>query len=141
METQTPDFHYPLPRGLPSLGDAVGLPDGGLLLAHADTAGRRLLAFDANGRLRWERSYEGIILGRVHLVALNGRVYLIAEDNGSSSRTITVYAVDLNNAALTLLFAGGSRSGNSADTWVMTAGNYLLLNIAGSNLLSLDNTR
>jgi murein DD-endopeptidase MepM/ murein hydrolase activator NlpD len=141
LETQTPDFHYPLPRGLPSLGDAVGLPDGGLLLAHADTAGRRLLAFDANGRLRWERSYEGIILGRVHLVALNGRVYLIAEDNGSSSRTITVYAVDLNNAALTLLFAGGSRSGNSADTWVMTAGNYLLLNIAGSNLLSLDNTR
>jgi outer membrane protein assembly factor BamB len=134
LETRTADLQYTLARGLASLGDIIGLPDGGLLLAHADTADRRLVAFNPDGSLRWERSYEGYITGSVQLVEQDGRVYLANDENG----TFTLYVLDLSNAALTQIFVGGSRSGNVGESWVITAEDYLIINVAGGNLLALD---
>jgi murein DD-endopeptidase MepM/ murein hydrolase activator NlpD len=137
LESGTAELHYTLPRGLASLGDVVGLPDGGLLLAHADTADRRLLAFNSDGSLRWERSYESFISGSVRLVEQNGRVYLMNDENN----TVTLYAVDLNNAVLNQIFIGGTRSDNLGDSWVETAEDYLIISIAGGNMVALDNPR
>jgi outer membrane protein assembly factor BamB len=137
LESGTAELYYTLPRGLASLGDIVGLPDGGLLLAHADTADRRLLAFNPDGSLRWERSYEEFMTGSVRLVEQDGRVYLMNDENN----TVTLYAVDLNNAALTQLFIGGTRSDNLGESWVETAEGYLLISIAGGNMVALDYTR
>lgn len=133
-ESGTAELHYMLPRGLASLGDVVGLPDGGLLLAHADTADRRLLAFNPNGSLRWERSYKNLITGSVQLVEQNGRVYLMNDENN----TVTLYAVDLNNAALTQVFIGGTRANSEGESWVVTAEDYLIISIAGGNMVALD---
>jgi hypothetical protein len=134
LESGTADLQYALARGLASLGDIIGLPDGGLVLAHADTADRRLLAFNPDGSLRWERSYEEFITGSVQLVEQDGRVYLANDENG----TFTLYAVDMTNAALAQIFVGGSRSGTEGESWVVTAEDYLIINITGGNILALD---
>jgi hypothetical protein len=96
-----------------------------------------LLAFNPDGSLRWERSYEGYITGSVQLVEQDGRVYLANDENG----TFTLYVLDLSNAALTQIFVGGSRSGNVGESWVITAEDYLIINIAGGNMLALDHIR
>jgi murein DD-endopeptidase MepM/ murein hydrolase activator NlpD len=137
-ETKTADLHYPLARGLSYLGDIVGLPDGGVLLAHADTADRRLLAFNPDGSLRWERSYDETITGAVRLVEQDGGIYLTDDQTGTSNGVLSLYTLDLNNAALTEIFAGGSRSNSPGDSWVEAAENHLIINIAGGNLLALD---
>jgi outer membrane protein assembly factor BamB len=36
------------------------LPEGGVMISHADLSDRRLLAFDLTGRLMWERSVESL---------------------------------------------------------------------------------
>jgi hypothetical protein len=136
LATQTAELRYTLPRGLTSLGDIVGLPDGGVLLAHADTADRRLLAFNGDGSLRWQRSYEGIVAGSVQLLEQNGRVYLTNIDNNRD--TFSLYTVDLNSATLTQIFYGGSRSGNLGRTWLAAAGDRLIININGGSMLALD---
>ncbi len=138
LESQTAELKYPLPRGLTSLGDIIGLPDGGILLAHADTADRRLLAFNADGSLRWERSYEEFISGSVQLIEHNGRVYLTNIDNGTLNNTFSIYALDLTNAALTQIFIGGARAGNLGDTWIETAEDHLIININGGPMLAFD---
>ena len=138
VASQTADLHYSLPRGLTSLGDIIGLPDGGILLAHADTADRRLLAFNADGSLRWERSYEDSITGSVQLIEHNGRVYLTNIDNGTLNNTFSIYAVDLTTAALTQIFIGGARSGNLGETWIITAEDRLIININGGQMLAFD---
>lgn len=136
-ETQTAVLHYILPRGGLSRGDIIALPDGGVLLAHADSDDQRLLAFAADGALRWERSFKGEIEGSVALRAINNAYYLIAEDIGSSSLLVNVYTVDLSGGPLHHLFAGGSRS-PSAETWVRTVGEQLWLNIGGGQLVALN---
>jgi hypothetical protein len=138
LETRTAALQYPLPRSLTSLGDIIGLSDGGILLAHADTADRRLLAFNADGSLRWERSYEDFISGSIRLIGLNGRVYLTNIDNRTQNNTFSIYAVDLTNAALSQIFIGGSRSGSLGETWVETAEDRLIINLDGGAMLALD---
>jgi hypothetical protein len=138
LESRTAALQYPLPRSLTSLGDIIGLSDGGILLAHADTADRRLLAFNADGSLRWERSYEDFISGSIRLIGLNGRVYLTNIDNRTQNNTFSIYAVDLTNAALSQIFIGGSRSGSLGETWVETAEDRLIINLDGGAMLALD---
>jgi murein DD-endopeptidase MepM/ murein hydrolase activator NlpD len=141
VETQTATLHYPLSPGSPSLGDTAALPDGGLLLAHADRFDSRLIAFEAGGTLRWERSYRGLVDGQVQLAEIGGEIYVISEaGNGNDSTSnLSVFALDHNDGGLALIFSGGARSAILADTWMMTAGNQLLLNIGGGgHLLALD---
>lgn len=136
--TRTAVLHYPLPPGLTSLGDAVALTDGGVLLAHADRFDRRLLAFGADGALRWERSYDGRLHGRVRLLATDNAVYVVNEqENADGASALSVYALDLESATLTQIFAGGTRAPNAADTWLLADGERLLLNIGGGHMVAL----
>lgn len=129
---------YALPPGLLSLSDALALPDGGLLLAHADPSDRRLLLFNSDGSLRWERSYEGLVAGAVHLQQVGNQHYLVAQDDQSSTSHHYVYALDLERAELTHLFTGGTRSPQPNDTWIISTPTGLLMNIGGGNLVTLS---
>lgn len=135
--TRTAQPVYALFPGLLSLSDALALPDGRLLLAHADSSDRRLLLFNPDGSLRWERSYEGLVAGAVHLQQFGNQYYLVAQDDQSSTSHHYVYALDLERAELTHLFTGGTRSPQPNDTWIMPTPTGLLINIGGGNLVAL----
>ncbi|MDX1502977.1 MAG: FAD-dependent oxidoreductase, partial [Thermoanaerobaculia bacterium] len=143
-ETHTADLQYALPRGLTAMGDILGLSDGSILLAHADTADRRLLYFNPDGSLRWERSYEEFITTSVQLIEQNGRLYLTnidtgtQNDNGAQSDTFSIYAINPTDASLTEIFYGGSRSSNLRETWILATENYLIINIEGGLMLAFD---
>jgi murein DD-endopeptidase MepM/ murein hydrolase activator NlpD len=132
-----------LPRALYRLatdgnGNAVLLPDGGLLVAHHDAYDRRLLRFDAAGELRWERSYREASSGEARLALLDGQVYLALVEEGPTT-LVTLYSVDLETGSLLRLFAGGTRTGIAQNTWLLPgASGSLLLNIGGGHLVALD---
>lgn len=130
---------YPLPDGLISQGDILALPDGGLLVAHMDAGGRRLLALNADGTLRWERAYAELLAGRPHLFLAGERPYLLSEQNDNGWGLSTLYVINSDDAALTLIFSGGTRQPISGRTWAHASGpNQILLNIGGGSVVSLD---
>lgn len=135
--TSTAELVYTLPRGLFSLSDALPLPDGGVLLAHADSYDRRLLRFAPDGSLRWERSYAGLVEGTIHLQQVGSGIYLIAQNDSDSASNIRLYSLDVEQPALTYLFHGGTRSSQPTDTWLMIYGAQLLLNIGGGPMVAL----
>jgi murein DD-endopeptidase MepM/ murein hydrolase activator NlpD len=138
-ETQRSELVYALPSSFMGLGDMIALPDGGLLLAHRDRFDERLIALDAAGRVRWERSYGGLIQGKPSLLALDGRPYLMSEHMGNASSTISIYSIDLEGAELRHIFSGGSRAPDPNLTWAAAAGDGLILiHIGGGSLAALD---
>ncbi|MDT8304843.1 MAG: M23 family metallopeptidase, partial [Anaerolineae bacterium] len=132
-----------LPRATPGAaahgaGDAMALPDGGLLVAHPDARDRRLLRLDAAGSLIWERSYREAGNGQARLALLDDQVYLVVSDEGATT-LVTLFRVDLETGNLVRLFTGGTREGIFGDTWVLPASSgVLLLNIGGGHLVALD---
>jgi hypothetical protein len=138
-EARSAALFYALPGGLASQGDVVALPDGGVLVAHMDAGGRRLLDLDQAGALRWQRSYDGLLDGRPHLLVVNGDAYLIAEESNSDWSRVSLHAITPHNAALTQLFSGGSRSPTFDGTWTLYDDNgRLLINIGGGSLVALQ---
>jgi hypothetical protein len=134
----TAQLVHNLPPGLLSLSDALPLSDGGLLLAHADTFDRRLLAFNPDGSLRWERSYEGLVAGAIHWQQVGAEIYLVAQDDQSSASTLYVYALNLADATLTHRFTGGTRSPQPNATWIIPTTTGLIINIGGGHLFALS---
>ena len=145
-ETLSAELLYPLARGTVRLGDMIGLPDGTLLLVHADLADRRLIALDPSGALLWERSLSRATSGDQRLLLLDGRPYLLAREStnvtgsiSTSAYELTLFAIDLETARLTRLFTGGTRDPQVEFTaaYPLEDGR-LLINIAGSTLVMLD---
>lgn len=132
-----------LPRALSGTamhgaGDAVGLPDGGLLVAHPDARDSRLLRLDAAGNLLWERSYREAGAGQARLALVDNQAYLVVTDEGATT-LVTLFLVDLETGNLVRLFTGGTREGVFGDTWLLPApSGMLLLNIGGGHLVALD---
>jgi outer membrane protein assembly factor BamB len=125
-----------LTAAYPSLGSALGLPDGGVLLAHLDRADRLLIALDPAGRLRWERSLAGIPEGTPGLALVEGEVYLTVM---SSTGALNLYAVDLGSGALRWMIAGGTRTPRPGDTALFGAGaGRMVLQIGGGSLVGLE---
>jgi murein DD-endopeptidase MepM/ murein hydrolase activator NlpD len=137
-ETQAAELQYALPQGLLSLGDMVALPDGGVLVAHADNFDRRLIALNGDGTLRWQRSYAQLIAGSQHLLTLGGEILLVAQDESGHGQ-LSIFIVDMASAELTLIFTGGTRSSISTDIWLLSDGrSRLIINIGGGHMLALD---
>ncbi|MEZ4647090.1 MAG: hypothetical protein R3E31_30920 [Chloroflexota bacterium] len=133
---QSLELIYALSTGFLDRGTIMALPDGGVLLAHADIFDQRLIAFYEDGRVRWERSYAGLLLERQRLLRTQDAVYLTSFN---SQGDVHVYQVDVETAVLTHIFTGGTRLPVLADTWAaIVANNNLLLNIGGGNRLVLD---
>ncbi|MCB8985081.1 MAG: peptidoglycan DD-metalloendopeptidase family protein [Ardenticatenaceae bacterium] len=128
----------PLPTAALRGNTAVALPDGGLLLAHSNAAGRRLMALNPDGSLRWERSFAGVIAGEVALLAAGEDVYLAAQSANGAASEMKIYTVDEETAVLTHIFTGGTRAGGWGEAWGTAVGDKLLLNTGGGSLLVLD---
>ncbi|HET6443956.1 MAG TPA: peptidoglycan DD-metalloendopeptidase family protein [candidate division Zixibacteria bacterium] len=130
---------YELSSGILGMGDIVVLPDGAVLVAHADQRDRRLILLDSDGSLLWERSYANRVDGAVELVTLDGQPYLIANDTEGATSTISVFHVDAQSAELTRIFTGGTRSSGQHPSTAYTAGDGLIvIDIGGGSLAALD---
>jgi murein DD-endopeptidase MepM/ murein hydrolase activator NlpD len=136
LERETAHLRLPLPVGSLVNGSRLALPDGGLLLAHADGRDRRLILLDGAGVLRWERSYAREISGAVWLTAVNDAVYLLAEENNGWVSQLTLYAISLDQPRLTRQFTGGTRAPISGASWLWADGERLILNIGGGHLVA-----
>ncbi|HSM56704.1 MAG TPA: M23 family metallopeptidase [Candidatus Sulfomarinibacteraceae bacterium] len=137
--TSSAALFYALPDGLISQGDILALPDGGLLVAHMDAGGRRLLALDGDGTLRWERAYADLLGGRPHLFLAGDRPFLLSEHSSDGWGLASLYAINSGQAALTHIFSGGTRMPISGRTWAEAPGpNQILINIGGGSVVSLD---
>lgn len=134
--TQEAVLHQLLPAGSLSLGDAVALADSRFMLAHVDRYDRRLLLFNADGSLQWERSYRGQLTGNVKLVPINDTLYLLLQDTATG--TLTIYTFDQQANTLTPIFEGGSRALDPSQTWAAAAGSQLLLGIGEGATVALD---
>lgn len=138
LDGQSPELLYALPHGFLDRGSVVALPDGGALVAHADVFDQRLIAFNGDGSVRWQRSYAGVLLSQQQLLRLQDRVYLVSQAAGSQG-DITIFAVNLDMETLVRIFVGGTRMPVAHDTWVVAAGGgQMLINIGGGNQLVLD---
>lgn len=135
---QTAELYYALPLGRPTAGNALVMPDGGLLLAHADGRDSRLLAFGDDGVLRWQRSYGRLFSSPVHLVAGDGGVYLVGEESGGLPGNISVMLLETTNPRLNRVFAGGTRTPRPGDSWAWAAAEWLVVNIGGGHSLALN---
>jgi hypothetical protein len=128
-----------LPRSYLGFGDMLALPDGGALVAHRDRDDQRLLRLDAGGALVWERSLGEAVSGKLRLLLVGERPYLLSEESGSGSSTLAVYAIDLNSSRLTHIFTGGTREPVAADTWALSLMNdVMLLQAGGGSMVALD---
>ena len=141
MDAQTTEKVLELPHGFPRLGDIAPSPDGGVLITHTDTAGRRLIALNSDGSLRWERSFAGQIPGQVNFLGVEDKIYLVSEHSDSSGSRVNVYRIDSESAELSQIFEGGTRSAIAANTWYSAVSDDLiLLNIGGGEMIFMNST-
>lgn len=138
FDTQSAELFYSLPQGFTRSGDMVQLPDGGLLVAHTDLGDKRLIALDAGGELRWERSIADLPSSGINLMTLGSGSYMLTEYSRSGRTGIDMFHIDLDDGDLTRIFSAGSRSANSA-IWASAAGDEtVLLGIGGVGLAAFD---
>ena len=138
-DAPTPALIYLLPSGTVTRGDLLPLPNGSLLLAHADVADRRFIQFGADGRVQWQHSYAGQIEGNVTLILVNDQPYLAASIGSGADGALTIFALDTDQQSLTRLFEGGSRTPVANDMWATAvANNQLLVNVGGGPLALFD---
>jgi len=138
-ETLAAELLYALPKAILWWGDMLALPDGGVLVAHADAFDRRLIALDADGALRWQRSYKAIVRGQQQLLLLDGRVHMVLEHDSSRSSEVSVFAIDVDSAELARIFTGGTRQPQPDDTWAFALDDgRMLINVGGGNMVALD---
>jgi hypothetical protein len=133
-----PELIYLLPSAYLLQSRLTPLLDGGILLAHTDRTDQRLIVFNSDGSLRWQRSSKALAATELHLLALNNQAYLITVPGNGSIRTLYVYAINLQTAELTHIFTGGTRTAGPGQTWATTTDNTLLINIGGGHLFSLN---
>ncbi|MBT3389039.1 MAG: peptidoglycan DD-metalloendopeptidase family protein [Chloroflexi bacterium] len=142
IEQRTAQHVYTLSAGFANQRAALGLSNGGLLLAHTDTHDRRLLSLNANGSLVWEYSISGLVEGTPEIFTLNGEIYaLFAPTNGAagSYNEISVFWIDPNNGEMLRIFQSGSRNNNPLTTWAIPIRDrQLLIHIEGAGMLLFD---
>lgn len=99
-----------------------------------------LIALNADGALRWQRSYSNMMQGRQQrLLVLDSRAYLVSQRHNTSSSEVSIFVIDINNAALTRIFTSGSRIPMLKDTWAFAIGDdRILANIGGGSMVALD---
>jgi outer membrane protein assembly factor BamB len=147
LDQQSTEWVYPLPIGMPRLGDIIALDNGNILVNHTDIADRRLLLIGPDGELRWERSYSGLFQGSLSFVKLGGGAYLVVQNKTNLTqvssittwRELVIYSVDLSTGELTPVFRGGTRNPSRHQASILPLGDdRLLINLWGETLLMLD---
>ncbi len=136
-EAHTAVSVYTFPNALFARSGMVALPDGGVLLAHSDRFDQRLLAFNGDGSLRWDRSVAELRMGNSQLLQRDGRPYLVTwQSNGSNTTLVDVYELEMETAVLNHIFSGGTRSG-SFNSWALTPNDSQLLLSVNDSLIAI----
>ena len=129
---------YALPEGILNWGDIVPIDGDILLVVHADPHDRRLLALNPEGTLLWERSLANLPSGQVQLLEVNNQAYLMVQQVTSSANNVGIYAIDTDQAELTLIFEGSNRTPvtNPNATRAFTVNEEtILFNIGGGGMV------
>jgi hypothetical protein len=135
----TADLLYQLPQSFLGLGSIIALPDGGALLAHREREDSRLIAFNADGTVQWQRSDDQLGSSESHLLLHNGRPYLFLQTGSDITTQVHLYTVDRQNSVLTHIFTGGTREPLLGGTWVVSLNDELLLiNVGGGSMAAVD---
>lgn len=137
--TMTTELLYPLPPSFLGLGSVVALPDGEVIIVHRDRDDRRLIAFNADGTVRWQRSYALLGPQKVQLLLHHNQPYLLVESSNDVSTWLMLYAIDRQKATLQLIFTGGTRSPLPGGEWFVSINDELLgINIGGGSIAILN---
>ena len=136
----TADYLYPLPQSRGNLVNMIALPDGGVLIAHRDRFDSRLIAFNPDGSVQWQRSYAALGLGNLRLLLHNDQPYLLQQTGSDITTQFKLYAIDMPNSTLRHIFTGGTRTPLPEDNWVVSVDDelLLLLNVGGGSMVGLD---
>jgi murein DD-endopeptidase MepM/ murein hydrolase activator NlpD len=139
VSEQDIDLIFELSSGTSSMGDIVVLPSGNVLVAHADRDDRRLILLEPDGSVIWERSYKDKVKGAVDLVILGNQPYLVSNDLEGSVSIVSIFVIDMENANLTRIFTGGTRSSSQHTSRTFAVGDgMVLIDIGGGSLAALD---
>jgi hypothetical protein len=130
--SETPQLLKQLDRTGTNQGGLIVTPDGGVIVAHHGVNGRRLIALQPDGSLRWERSIQSITGGAPHLISIKGEVYAVTQEGdvwwidqklGEAQRVL--------DGTRLLTLPGSVRS-------VITAAGTLIVDARGGRLVALD---
>jgi outer membrane protein assembly factor BamB len=137
LVTKRASVFYALPHGVASQGDILGLADGTILVAHMDGGGRSLISLEADGSVRWRRALA--LGGQQRLLLVDGAPYLLTATGQSSWSIMTLFALALDDAALTEVMRAGTRSPIPRDNWLLAGSDgQLLVNVGGGSLVALQ---
>ncbi len=137
-ESRGEELFLALPAGFPRAGDLVSLPDGGLLMAHLDLDDKRLIAVEADGALRWERSIASLQARTVDLLVVADQAYLLTNYDVGRANGIDIFHVDETDGRLTRVFSGGSRASSGSGTTILLTGESALIAIDGVGLFAWE---
>jgi outer membrane protein assembly factor BamB len=131
--TLAADLITPLDPSLVATGFILAAPDGGVIVSHHGARDRRLIMFNADGTLRWDRSVADLDLEAPRLFqGEQGQVYALT--TGSD-----VLQIDIDNGQAWRVFDGGGESEWGNDTWALaTDDGRLLFNFQGREVVALD---
>ena len=119
--------------------DVMALEDGNALVVYLSRSDRRLILFDSQGNVVWQRALPDSISGTPTLQPVDGRPYLIIQSESGRTGSISVFAIDTGNITLTCIFNGGTRTPRISQNNFYSAGNgRLFVNIGGGHLVTLD---
>jgi murein DD-endopeptidase MepM/ murein hydrolase activator NlpD len=128
-----------LPKTNPQLLELIAGPEGNLFLLHSDLEDRRLMVFDPNGSLTWERSIATLPRGDLQFFNLGEVVYLLNVHSGPPGIQVDMYNINPESDTLTHILTGGSRQSHIRDVWVEPiTPDQLLLNIGGGSIVAFD---
>ncbi len=140
MERELVERFFKLPSGFARLGDLAEFPGGGIALVHRDLDDTRLLAIDAAGSLRWERSIRALNPEASRLVTFGDELFLMVQYGAGNSTGFDIFRVGLDDGALLRIFSGGTRSDSALSARPLASGNQLLLVIPGVGAVAWEPT-
>ena len=136
----TAELLYQLPQNFLGLGSIIALPDGGAMIAHRERDDSRLIAFNPDGTVQWQRSYAQLGSSASHIYCCT-MVSPIFSCNRAVMwmMQLKLYAIDRQNSVLTHIFTGGTRLPLPGTDWVVSINDDLLLiNVGGGSMAALD---
>ncbi|GAB4577638.1 MAG: hypothetical protein Fur0022_03690 [Anaerolineales bacterium] len=137
LEAGTVERIYALSDAVQLARSLVALPEGGVLIAHADRADRRLVGLDAEGGVLWERSVEGVG-ANPRFVLAGAEVFMLLEEEEVAG-VVNLYRVNMEDGSLTHLFRGGTRTAVRGSTWIAALNPaQILVQIGGGHIIGFD---
>ena len=126
------DLLLPLDPGAPGSSRIAATGDGGAIVSHVASAGRRLIGIDAGGALRWDRSIADLDGRIARLLTSGDRVYAMLDDGD-------ILAIDARDGEARRILDAGSGEQLGGEAWAFaTEGGRLLLDFRGGMMVAVD---